>query len=374
MSSPAAPKPAGRRSYAFTALLVVVLVGAAGGYYLYERSKNPEPGPVDEFAGLKDYFRQLAAGPALDAAYTDADGDLVADPPKDGKGRSLPRDGAKEEVIGFSLVGTADEARRKAEEAEWKDFAAALAKATGMKVEYRGDLESPEEQMAAMKDGRLHVTAFNTGAVSKAVARAGFVPLFAPADGAGKFGYQALVLVKAESPAQGLADLKGKTVAFVGLSSNSGARVPMHALKDKAGLLPGRDYRYQISGDHYAAVADLLDGKADAACVASDLKERAFSTKFLVRGTSYEPKAEQVRVVYTSETFPPLCFGVAHDLPAGVRAKVEAAFRDFKFAGTSVGERYGKQGKEKFAPVSYKTDFQYVRDVDAALGKMADVP
>lgn len=363
------PAPARRGSYLFTGLLVVALVAAAGGYYLYERSKNPEPGPVDEFAAMKDYFRQLAAGPKLDPAYTDADADLVADPPKTGRSLPLTSD-KKQEVIGFSLVGTADEGRRKAEEAEWKDFTAALAKATGKKVEYRGDLEGTEEQMAAMKDNRLHVTAFNTGAVSRAVAGAGFVPLFAPADAAGKFGYQALILVKADSPAQGLADLKGKTVAFVGLSSNSGARVPMSALKEKAGLLPGRDYKYRISGDHYTAIADLIDGMADAACVASDLKERAFSSKFVARGTSYEPKAEQVRVVYTSDTFPPLCFGVSHDLPADVRGKVEAVFRDFKFAGTSAA----RPGREKFAPVSFKTDFQYVRDVDAALGKLADVP
>jgi phosphonate transport system substrate-binding protein len=374
MSTTPAPRSAGRGSYRVTALLVVVLVAAAGGYYFYERSKNPEPASVDEFTGLRDYFRSLAAGPALDAAYTDADNDLVADPPKDGRGRSLVNPDTKEEVIGFSLVGTGDTDQRKADEAEWKDFLAALAKATGKRVVYRGDLEGPEEQMAALKEGRLHVTAFNTGAVPKAVSRAGFVPLFAPADAAGKFGYQALILVKADSPVQGPADLKGKTVAFVGLSSNSGARAPMHALKDKAGLLPGRDYKFRISGTHNAAIADLLDGQADAACVASDLKERAFSSSFKVRGKEYAPKAEQVRVVYTSETFPPLCFGVAHDLPADVRGKVEGAFRDFKFAGTSVGERFGKQGKEKFAPVSYKTDFQYVRDVDAALGKLADVP
>lgn len=366
MSTPP-PAPAKSGSYKFTALLVVLLVAAAGGYYFYEKSKNTPPPPVDEFVALKDLFRQLAAGHKLAADYADADGDLVADPPKDGKFRAV-------EVIGFSVVGTPDEERRKAEEAEWKDFAAALAKATGKKVEYRGELESPDDQAAAIKDGRLHVTAFNTGAVPKAVAAAGFVPLFAPADAAGQFGYQALVLVKADSPVQAPGDLKGKKVAFVGLSSNSGGRAPIHALKDKFGMLPGRDYTYQISGDHFTAIADVLDGKADAACVASDLKDRAFAGKFKVRGKEYEPKAEQVRVVYTSDRFPPLCFGVPHDLPPDLRAKVEATFRDFKFEGTTVGARYVPQGKVKFAAVNYKTDWQYVRDVDAALGKLAEIP
>ena len=99
-----------------------------------------------------------------------------------------------------------------------------------------------------------------------------------------------------------------------------------------------------------------------------------FAGKFRVRGKEYEPKPEQVRVVYTSDRFPPLCFGVPHDLPPDLRAKVEATFRDFKFEGTSVGARYVPQGMVKFAPVNCKTDWQYVRDVDAALGKLADVP
>ncbi|HEX4607553.1 MAG TPA: PhnD/SsuA/transferrin family substrate-binding protein, partial [Urbifossiella sp.] len=305
MSHPSpVPPPTAGGSYRFTALLVLVLVAAAGGYYLYERSQNPTPPPVDEFAGLKDFFRLLAAGEKLAPEYADADDDLVADSPKDAaKFRAA-------DVIGFSAVGTPDEERRKADETEWTDFAAVLAGATGRKVEYRGDLCGPNDQMAALKEGRLQVTAFNTGAVPKAVAAAGFVPMFAPADAAGRFGYQALILVRADSPVKTPADLKGKTLAFVALSSNSGARAPMLALHEKLNLLPGRDYAFKLSGDHFAAIADLLDGRADAACVASDLKNRAFSTPFTVRGKKYEPKPEQVRAVYTSDDFPPLCFGV----------------------------------------------------------------
>lgn len=104
MSSPPPAKPA-RSSYGFTAVLVLLLVAAAGGYYLYERSKNPDPPPVDSFANMKVLFRQLAAGHKLDAAYTDADGDLVADPPTD------PARFRPVTTIGFSAVGTGDEER-----------------------------------------------------------------------------------------------------------------------------------------------------------------------------------------------------------------------------------------------------------------------
>ncbi len=136
-------------------------------------------------------------------------------------------------------------------------------------------------------------------------------------------------------------------------------------------MLPGRDCTYQISGDHVTAVADVLDGKADAACVASDLKEQTFSAPFRVRGKEHAPAAQQVRVIHASDTFPPLCFGVPHDLPPDVRAKVEGTFRDYRFTDAT---GYGKPGKVKFAPVNDKADWQYVRDVDAAIEKLADVP
>jgi phosphonate transport system substrate-binding protein len=70
---------------------------------------------------------------------------------------------------------------------------------------------------------------------------------------------------------------------------------------------------------------------------------------------------------------PPLCFGVAHNLPKDLRAKIETAFRDYRFAGSSA-DKFAKQGKTKFAPVNYEKDWKIVRDIDATLGRYADLP
>jgi phosphonate transport system substrate-binding protein len=372
MSSPQPAAPNRRNSYTLTLGLIALLVAGAGGYYLYTKAQNPEPPPVDEFAGMKGYFAGLRANETLAAGYADADKDLVADPPTDpAKFRAV-------EEIGFSVVGTDDEERAKAEEAEWKDFMAALEKATGKKVVYRAELPGPQAQMAALRDGQLHVTAFNTGAVPAAVNTAGFVPLFSPADAAGNYSYRMEILVRADGPLQKPEDLRGKSVAFVALSSNSGAKAPMYVLKEKYGMLPARDYRYKITGDHYASIGLLAaGGGVDAACVASDLKERAFTAgkvRLPGREKEQEVKADQFRSVYTSDPFPPLCFGVSHDLAKDLREKVEQAFRDFKFEGTSVGKRYEPQGRVKFARVNYANDWKYVREIDAALARFADLP
>src|SRR5262249_2347974 len=149
------------------------------------------PPPVDELQGLKEYLTRLAANQKLADGYVDTDPkDLVADTPKEAA-KWVP---VKDELV-FSVVGTEDATKAAAER---KDFMAGREKATGKKVKYMEGVQTIEDQLAAVREGRLHVTAFNTGAVSTAVNTAGFVPLFAPADAQGKFSYEMEILVRAD--------------------------------------------------------------------------------------------------------------------------------------------------------------------------------
>ena len=372
MSSDSAPTPAAapprkRLLSPSTCVLIVLLLAAAGGYYLYVRAQN-DPPAVDEFATLKGYFQLLGRNQTLAADYVDANGDLIADPPAD------TTKFLKVTELGFSMIGTDDPDRLKVEEADWKDFMAALGKSTGLPVKYRTELNSVTAQMTALREGTLHVTAFNTGAVTEAVNTAGFVPLFAPADASGDFAIRMEILVKAGSPIQKPEELRGKTLGFVALSSNSGAKAPMFVLKEKFGMLPARDYRYKITGDHFTSLVGLAESDDyDAVCVASDLKARACAGPIKFRGGEKNLKAEQFRVIYTSDPVPPLCFGVPHNLPPALRGKIEQTFRDFRFTGSSA-ERYAKQGKVKFAPVNYREDWKYIREIDAALSRFAELP
>jgi phosphonate transport system substrate-binding protein len=365
MSSPlqphAAPKKGG--SLVVPLLLVLLLVGGAAGYYWYERTKNQTP-PVDEFAGLKTFFTRLGKDQTLAEGYTDSNKDLVADTPTD------PAKLLTVTEIGFTAVGTDDPERLKSEQEQWQGLMTALSAAAGKPVKYLADVPSPEAQMDALKDGRLHVTAFNTGAVPTAVNTAGLVPLFVPADADGKFGIQMLMLVRADSSVQKPDDLRGKSVGFVALSSNSGAKAPMVVLKEKFNMLPGRDYRFKVIGSHEAAMAALVSGtEFDAVCVASDLKERAVAEGLPVLGQKEKVPfpADKVRVIYTSDTFPPLCFGVPHNLPTDVRAAIEKGFKEYQFAKPV-------PGRARFAAVSYEKDWKYVREIDATLSRFADIP
>jgi phosphonate transport system substrate-binding protein len=213
----------------------------------------------------------------------------------------------------------------------------------------------------------LHVTAFNTGSVPTAVSSAGFVPMFAPADKDGKFSYEMEILVRADAPIADAKGLRGKRIGFVALSSNSGAKAPLVLLRDKFELTPGRDYSFTVTGDHLRSVRELLAGKHDAVCVANDLLRRAEALPADKGGLD----ATKYKSIFKSAPFPPLCFGVPHNLPPEALAQVRGALAGFKFEGSSVA-RYAGQGKVGFAPVNYKADWQYVREIDEALTKLLE--
>jgi phosphonate transport system substrate-binding protein len=240
----------------------------------------------------------------------------------------------------------------------------ALERGTGKKVKYVADLSTIDDQVRAVREGRLHVTAFNTGQVPNAVNTAGFVPLFCIADKDGKYGLEMEILVRQDSPVTRPEDLRSKTIGLTALSSNSGGKAPLVILKNKYGMLPGRDYKFTFTGDHVRAVRELVAGQHDAVCVANDQLARAIGAGVI--------KREQVRSIYKSESFPPLCFGVPHNLPPDLVAKVKQIFTGFSFDGTSVGELYKAQGKTRFAPVDYARDWKLIREVDEALIHLMD--
>jgi phosphonate transport system substrate-binding protein len=335
-------------------LVAVAILAAGGAYYLHVLSETA-PTPVDEVSALKGALAKIPAENKMSEAYRDADGDLIADAPSDaGKLQKV-------EKIGFCLVAGDDPAQSKT---DWRDFMAALEKATGKQVVYLDELATEDAQLSALRSGQLHVTAFSTGGVAKAVNTAGFVPIASPANSEGKFSYEMEIIVPASSSIKTPGDLKGKTLAFTTLASNSGARAPMVILKEKFSLLPGRDYKYVHTGGHSHSIKQMAAGELDAACVANDLLARAVA--------SGDIKADQYRSIYKSSSFPPLCLGMAHDLPADLAAQIKKAFLDFRFEGTSLENRFKSQGTVKFAPVDYKRDWGYVREIDVALSKLLD--
>jgi phosphonate transport system substrate-binding protein len=346
----------------FPRLLVIGLVLAAlgaGGYYFFAQQAQQGIVPVDELRTLKTYLATQAGADALDPKFTDADGDLVAD---------TPAQTINPPELVFSGVFSDDPAKAAA---EYKQVMESVAQATGKPVTYSKAPPAPpapppapdeegtpppapggrtfKEQLDDLAAGKLHVTAFSTGQVPTAVATAGFVPLVARADG-GSTKYEMELIVPADSPVKSPADLPGKTVALVALSSNSGGKAPLVVLKEQFKLLPGKDYRFTFAGSHDLAIKAVAAGKADAAAVANDILVRLTADGTVPAG--------KVRSVFKSAAFPRVCFGVSHALDPAVRAAVLKGLTEAT--------------APKLAPVAYKADWQDVREIDRKLTKLLD--
>lgn len=283
----------------------------------------------------------------LDQKYCDRDGDMVADTPTDPKLLSDPK-----ELI-FSYTPLEDPAVYVG---VWEGFLKHMETVTGRKVRFF-QVQSYAAQLEALRSGRLHVAGVNTGSNPVAVNCAGFVPFAMMAMADGSFGYQMEIIVPAASAVKAPADLKGKTIAFSAPTSNSGYKAPAAILKADYGLEEGRDYKVSFSGKHDNSVLGVVNGDYDAAAVANSvMKQMAARDVF---------DSAALRSIYKSQTFPTTGYGIAHNLNPALAAKIKDAFFTFPWAGSGLAKEFAE---EKFVPITYKTDWDVVRKVDAAMG------
>ena len=277
----------------------------------------------------------------LDTLYCDENKDLVADSPKDSKRWRDPS----------TLVWAYTPVEDPAVYANiFKPFTDHLEKCTGKRTVYY-PVQSNSAEIEAMRSGRLHFAGYSTGPTGFAVNLAGAVPFAAKGLGDEVRGYNLAAVVKASSPYQKLADLKGKKVAHTSPSSNSGNLAPRVLFPDQ-GLKTDDDYKPLMSGGHDKSLLGVVSGDYDMAAVASDVLER-----MITRGTV---KQADIRIIYKSPVFPTSSFAHAHDLKPELADKLKACFFSFRFSPEMQKEF---NGDDRFLPITYQKDWAVVRDV-----------
>lgn len=283
----------------------------------------------------------------LDAMYCDENKDLVADTPKDSKRWKNPT------TLVFTYTPVEDPA---VYENIFKPFTDYLSKCTGKRVVFY-QVQSNAAEIEAMRSGRLHVGGFSTGPTNFAVNLAGAVPFAVKGDEKEWQGYQLWLIVKKDSPLQKITELKGKKVAHVQPSSNSGNLAP-RALFPALGLVPDQDYKVVYSGKHDNSVMGVNSGDYDAAPVASDVFKRMAE-----RG---QVKESDFRVIWKSQTFPTSSFAYAHDLEPKLRDTMLKCFYEFRFPA-EMQKAFG--GADRFFPITYQKDWAVVRTVAEGSGE-----
>ncbi len=316
-----------------------------GGVWLGMTLERNNPTPIDPSVTTPVALSSTTGALAMGEGYMDANGDMVADAPTD------PAKQVDPDVIYFSWLGV--KGATKEFKPAFEGFMEHLSKATGKRVEFV-EIENQADQLQAFKDGKLHLTCFNTGAVPQAVREAGFVPLAQPSHMPGVSGYSMQIIVPASSPATTVADLKGKTIYFTNFESNSGFKAPLVILGKEFGFRAPEAFTYKFSGGHEASIVGVSMGEYQAAAIADTVLNRMTAKGF---------DASKLRVIYKSSPFPQAVLGMANNLKPELAAKVKAGIFDFDFKTSGLDKALNETS---FTAVDYKTQWATIREIDQA--------
>ena len=293
-------------------------------------------------------FAQDCPRGTLDKRYCDVDGDLIADIPAD------PSQLVDPDTLIFTYTPVEDPAVYVS---VWAEFLEYLAETTGKKVQFF-PVQSNAAQVEAMRSGRLHVAGFNTGSNPLAVNCAGFRPFTIMASLDGHFGYEMEILTYPRSGIESVEDIRGKQLAFTAPTSNSGFKAPSAILKSDFDMIPDRDFEAVFSGKHDNSILGVANQDYMAASIANSVK-----TRMIKRGVI---NAEDVIVIYKSQTFPTTGFGTVYNLTPELQAAVQKAFFTFEWDGTALQEEFEKSNEGQFLPMNYKDFWDVIRKIDAA--------
>ena len=139
---------------------------------------------------------------------------------------------------------------------------------------------------------------------------------------AGRTAYHSLIVAHKDSGIRTLADLKGRTFAFVDPTSTSGHLFPKAGLL-KLGFDPDKDFgRVIFSGSHDANAVAVQNRRIDAVAIADRILDSA-----IAKG---QAKREDLVVVWKSAPIPESPTVWRKDLDPQLKKRIQAAFLDVK--------------------------------------------
>ncbi|QXZ11157.1 phosphonate ABC transporter substrate-binding protein [Comamonas sp. Y33R10-2] len=235
-----------------------------------------------------------------------------------------------------------------------------LEQKTGLKVkpfvanDYNGVIE-------AMRSGKIDVAYFGPFsyvlAAQMANAEAFAIPV---SKKSGQSSYQSIIISKKENGPTSVAQLQGKTFAFVDPSSASGHLFPKAGLKGDGIDADKYFSRVIFSGSHDASIMAVAHGKVDAAAVASPIFQTAVAKGHV--------KAEDFQVIWTSQPIPESPMAWRKGLDAEAKKKVAAALAEIK--GLPWGDRGVLNGFAATNDAAYNVVRDTAKALNLDLGKM----
>ncbi len=150
------------------------------------------------------------------------------------------------------------------------------------------------------------------------------IEAFATAETArsGRTFYHSLIIARKDSGLKNVADLRGRTIAFVDPSSTSGHLFPKAGLI-KQGITPETYFgRMLFTGSHDANALAVANKRVDAATIADRILDAAVQRKLI--------NADDIEVIWRSDAIPesPTCW--RRNLPDDLKARIRTAFLNIR--------------------------------------------
>ncbi|MBO1300057.1 MULTISPECIES: phosphate/phosphite/phosphonate ABC transporter substrate-binding protein [unclassified Enterococcus] len=208
-----------------------------------------------------------------------------------------------------------------------EEFRSDMSEALGIEIE---ELEGADYSVGieALKAGKLDVLLVSPMSYYQAKRVAGAEPLVTTTS-MGEEDYRTLFVVgKEDTTTQTLADLKGKSFAFVDPASSSGYMYPKAKLIKELGLDPDQlenpGYFFDTvaySGKHDSSLIGVAKGDYDAAAVAGQMINPLIEAGMIQK--------DDIRIVGETDIIPNALFVVRADLPDEVKEELKEFYLSY---------------------------------------------
>jgi phosphonate transport system substrate-binding protein len=181
--------------------------------------------------------------------------------------------------------------------------------------------------------------------------KGGVEPLVAASEPDGSMGYNAVVVVRADSPYKTIEDLKGKVVARTDPLSGSGYLIPTAAFR-AMGKPVDEYFRSPLSGGHPQSVLGVLKGTYDAAFTWTSKNDNIGNLRAMMNQGLL--KREEIRIIWTSAPLPSPPVVIRKDIPPEMRADMEKLFVHLKDVDMKLAESVAQGRTGGMVPVKHR--------------------
>jgi phosphonate transport system substrate-binding protein len=255
---------------------------------------------------------------------------------------------AEQRRPGELVIGLVPEVNVFKQKARFEPLAEWLSKSAGVPVRFTS-LPHYGSVLDGLEAGRLDGALLGSFAAAVAIERMGAVPVARPVGLDGASTYRGVLFVRRDSGLTTAAQLRGKRMVFVDRATTAGWVFPLAWLRERGVPSPeGFFSESWFAGSHDAAIAAVLDRKADVGAAKSNVLDEARAA---------DPRVDrELLVLGSSPPYPSNAFVLRGDVDPAVAARLREALLGLEKApgGPEVLARLRALRFVETAPADYR--------------------